>query len=187
MNRARANALLFWGSIALCYLLQLMPLPQALLPFKPFWLALVLVYWALETPERIGLGLAFVLGLAGDAISGELLGEQALRLCILCFILLRFRSRLRFFPMWQQSVAVLALVQDEERRHLARELHDEFGQSLTAIAAQAAAAALMAGVRPRRRKPPHRPPSRHYWTMRQRARMRTTRRREDWQCRLPRY
>jgi signal transduction histidine kinase len=31
-------------------------------------------------------------------------------------------------------------VQDDERRHLARELHDEFGQSLTAIAAQAAAA-----------------------------------------------
>ena len=34
----------------------------------------------------------------------------------------------------------LIAVQDEERRHLARELHDEFGQSLTAIAAQAAAA-----------------------------------------------
>jgi signal transduction histidine kinase len=35
----------------------------------------------------------------------------------------------------------LIALQDEERRHLARELHDEFGQSLTAIAAQAAAAA----------------------------------------------
>jgi signal transduction histidine kinase len=35
----------------------------------------------------------------------------------------------------------LIAVQDEERRHLARELHDEFGQSLTAIAAQAAAVA----------------------------------------------
>jgi len=35
----------------------------------------------------------------------------------------------------------LIAVQDEERRHLARELHDEFGQSLTAIAAQAASAA----------------------------------------------
>jgi rod shape-determining protein MreD len=110
MNRARANALLFWGSIGLCYLLQLMPLPQVLLPFKPYWLALMLVYWTLETPERIGLGLAFVLGLAGDAISGELLGEQALRLCILSFILLRFRSRLRFFPMWQQALAVFALL-----------------------------------------------------------------------------
>lgn len=35
----------------------------------------------------------------------------------------------------------LIAVQDDERRHLARELHDEFGQSLTAIAAQAASAA----------------------------------------------
>jgi rod shape-determining protein MreD len=110
VNRARANAALFWGSLICCYLLQLMPLPQALLPLKPYWLALALIYWALETPERVNLGLAFLLGLLGDVFSGELLGEQALRLCILCFILLRFRSRLRFFPMWQQAVAVFALL-----------------------------------------------------------------------------
>jgi rod shape-determining protein MreD len=110
MNRMRVHSFLFWGSIASCYLLQLMPLPQALLPLKPFWLALILLYWALETPERIGLGLAFILGLVGDVLSGELLGEQALRLCVLCFIVLRFRSRLRFFPMWQQALAVFALL-----------------------------------------------------------------------------
>src|SRR5664279_681331 len=110
MNRARANAVLFWSSVVLCFLLQLMPLPQALLPFKPYWLALILVYWALETPERVGLGLAFAVGLIGDALTGELLGEQALRLCILCFIILRFRSRLRFFPMWQQSLALFVLL-----------------------------------------------------------------------------
>lgn len=110
MNRTRANSALFWGSLLACYLLQLMPLPQALLPLKPYWLALALVYWALESPERVGLGLAFVLGLFGDVVAGELLGEQALRLCILCFILLRFRSRLRFFPMWQQALAVFALL-----------------------------------------------------------------------------
>ena len=110
MNRARANAILFWSSVVLCFLLQLMPLPQALLPFKPYWLALILVYWALETPERVGLGLAFIVGLIGDALTGELLGEQALRLCILCFIILRFRSRLRFFPMWQQSLALFVLL-----------------------------------------------------------------------------
>jgi len=52
----------------------------------------------------------FVLGLAGDILSGELLGEQAARLCVLGFIVLRFRPRLRFFPMWQQSLAVLALL-----------------------------------------------------------------------------
>ncbi len=110
MNRQRAQTWLFIASIVLAFLLQLMPLPQVLLPFKPFWLALVLVYWAIEVPERIGLGFAFLLGLAGDVLAGELLGEQALRLVILAFIVLRFRSRLRFFPIWQQSLAMLALL-----------------------------------------------------------------------------
>jgi rod shape-determining protein MreD len=113
MNRLRAHVVLFWSSFIGCYLLQLMPLPQALLPLKPYWLALVLIYWALETPERVTLGLAFVLGVVGDLFAGELLGEQALRLCILCFILLRFRARLRFFPMWQQALAVLGLLAND--------------------------------------------------------------------------
>ena len=39
-----------------------------------------------------------------------LLGDQALRLAVLVFIALRFRSRLRFFPMWQQSLAVWLLL-----------------------------------------------------------------------------
>jgi rod shape-determining protein MreD len=110
MNRLRANDWLFWGSVFAGYLLQLMPLPQALLPLKPWWLALVLVYWTLEAPEHVSLGRAFVLGLVGDLFVGDLLGEQALRLCIFCFILMRFRARLRFFPMWQQALAVLALL-----------------------------------------------------------------------------
>jgi rod shape-determining protein MreD len=93
-----------------CYLLQIMPLPAVLLPLKPYWLALVLIYWLIELPERVPLGLCFVLGVGGDLIAGELLGEQALRLCILCFIVLRFRSRLRFFPMWQQTLAIFALL-----------------------------------------------------------------------------
>ena len=40
----------------------------------------------------------------------------------------------------------LITVQDEERRHLARELHDEFGQSLTAISALAASVKQTAEV-----------------------------------------
>ncbi|MBS0570278.1 MAG: rod shape-determining protein MreD [Proteobacteria bacterium] len=110
MSKLRANDWLFWGSIVVCYLLQLMPLPQAMLPLKPWWLALVVVYWTLEAPEHVSLGRAFALGLIGDVFAGDLLGEQALRLCVFGFILMRFRSRLRFFPMWQQAMAVLALL-----------------------------------------------------------------------------
>jgi len=110
MNRQRAHFLLFAGTLFAAYLLQLMPLPQAIAPFKPYWLALVLLFWALEEPENIGLGTAFVLGLVGDLVHGEILGEQALRLTVMAFIVLRFRARLRFFPMWQQSLAVLGLL-----------------------------------------------------------------------------
>ena len=108
--RQRSHAWLFLASIAAAYVLQLLPLPAALAPLKPYWLALVLLYWALEEPERVGLGRAFLCGLVGDVIHGEILGEQALRLTIFTFIVLRFRARLRFFPMWQQALAVLALL-----------------------------------------------------------------------------
>lgn len=110
MNRHRAHFLLFMLSLILACLLQLMPLPDMLLPFRPYWLGLILIYWALEEPERIGLGRAFLLGLVGDVLQGDLLGDQALRLAALAFIVLRFRARLRFFPMWQQSLAVFALL-----------------------------------------------------------------------------
>jgi len=110
MNRARLQGWLFAGSLAVAFVLQLMPLPLALLPMKPYWVGLVLIYWAIEAPERINLGFAFLFGLGSDVLTGELLGEQALRLVVLAFIVLRFRARLRFFPVWQQALAVLALL-----------------------------------------------------------------------------
>jgi len=109
-NRRRAHALIFAGSIIFAFLLQLTPLPLALAAFKPYWLALVMIYWAIEAPHRVGLGFAFLIGLGGDLLIGQVLGEQALRLVVLVFIVLRFRSRLRFFPIGQQSLAVLALL-----------------------------------------------------------------------------
>ena len=110
MNRARLQNWIFSGSLLAAFLLQLMPLPPGAEPFKPYWLGLVVVYWAIEAPERMGLGLAFALGLVGDLLVGELLGEQAMRLVVLAFIVLRFRSRLRFFPLGQQALAILALL-----------------------------------------------------------------------------
>ena len=97
------NSTLLALSILAALLLGLMPVPEWLVAFKPFWLALVLCYWLLELPERVGLGFAFVVGLAADVLHGALLGEHALRLCMLAFIVLRFRPRLRFFTLSQRS------------------------------------------------------------------------------------
>jgi rod shape-determining protein MreD len=110
MNKQRLSLWWFIGTLVFALLSMLVPLPGVLEPFKPYWPALFLLYWSLESEDRVTLGLAFVVGLAADLLNGVVLGEQALRLCALVFIALRFRSRLRFFPMWQQALAVLALL-----------------------------------------------------------------------------
>lgn len=110
MSRPHAGNWWFGGTLVLSLLLMLIPLPDALEPSKPYWPALVLLYWTLESEGRVTLGLAFVLGLVADVLVGMVLGEQALRLCALVFIATRFRARLRLFPMWQLTAAVLALL-----------------------------------------------------------------------------
>jgi len=97
-------------SVLIALLLGLLPLPDVLHPLRPYWLALALAFWMIETPERAGLGLAFSLGLLADLVFGSLLGEQALRLLVLGFILQRFRLQLRFFPLPQQMLVIAGLL-----------------------------------------------------------------------------
>lgn len=109
MSRTR-NGWVLPVSLLLALLLGLMPLPDTLQPFRPYWLALVLAYWLLEAPERVGPGVAFAVGLVADVAFGSLIGEQALRLVVLAFILDRFRARLRFFPLSQQAATIGVLL-----------------------------------------------------------------------------
>ncbi len=108
--RTRSDSNVYWATLAVGVLLAVVAVPAPLLPFKPFWLGLLVIYWALEAPERMGLRNAFLLGLLGDLLAGNLIGEQALRLTIIAFIVLRLRSRMRFFPMLQQALVVFALL-----------------------------------------------------------------------------
>jgi rod shape-determining protein MreD len=109
---SRSDAGFYWLplSLLLALLLGLLPLPDLIAPLRPYWLGLVLIYWLLETPDRVGMGMAFLVGLLGDLAFGTLIGEQALRLVVIAFIVQRFRARLRFFPLSQQSAAVFALM-----------------------------------------------------------------------------
>jgi rod shape-determining protein MreD len=110
MSRLRDARGLLPISLLLAVLLGLLPLPDVMTQLRPYWVALVLAYWALEAPQRVGLGTAFTVGLFADLVYGTLLGEQALRLVILVFLVARFRPRLRFFPLSQQALAIFALL-----------------------------------------------------------------------------
>jgi len=110
MNRLRNRTWVLPASVVLALLLGLVPLPALLQPLRPYWLALVLAYWVIETPDRAGLGFAFGVGLLADLLYGSILGEQALRLVVMAFILQRFRARIRFFPLSQQALAIGGLL-----------------------------------------------------------------------------
>lgn len=98
------------ASLLLALLLGVLPLPPGMQPLRPFWLAIVLAYWVLEEPEQAGLGLAFVVGVLADLLFGAMLGEHALRLVVITFILQRFRHQMRFYPLWQQALALTGLL-----------------------------------------------------------------------------
>lgn len=110
MKPSRESRSLIFLTIMAAVLLSLLPLPVVLLPLKPYWVALVVIYWSLETHDQISLGLAFLIGLVVDIFSGSLMGLHALSLVVMVFLVQRFRSRLRFFPPWQQALSVLALL-----------------------------------------------------------------------------
>ena len=97
-------------TLALAMLLTVIPVPAMLTPLRPYWVALVVIFWCLETQDFISLGHAFIIGLILDLLTGSLLGMHALRLVVLVYLVIRFRARLRFFPPWQQALSVLALL-----------------------------------------------------------------------------
>ena len=110
MTTSRDSYRLIFLTITAAVLLSLLPLPDALAPFKPYWVAMVVIYWSLETNDMISLGLAFLIGIILDTLSGSLMGLHALSLLVMVFLVQRFRSRLRFFPAWQQALSVLGLL-----------------------------------------------------------------------------
>lgn len=112
MIRTPSNWLVY-GSFALALVFAILPLPEMINAARPYLLALLVVYWIMEAPTKVGMGTAFIVGLLGDLMSASLLGEQAMRLVVIAFLVQRFRARLRFFPLWQQAGAIgLLLLND---------------------------------------------------------------------------
>jgi rod shape-determining protein MreD len=110
MNRRRDRTGVIIVTLVVAIVLTLVSLPPALDALRPYWVALVLIYWCLETRGLITLGMAFSTGLSLDLLTGSLLGQHALSLVILVYLVTRFRARLRFFPTWQQALSVFALL-----------------------------------------------------------------------------
>lgn len=90
--------------------LAILPLPNALAPFRPDFLVLVVLYWSIESPRAGGLTLAFFAGLALDVIQGVVLGQHALALTLMAAWATNLRLRIRVFSPVSQSLTIFAFL-----------------------------------------------------------------------------
>ena len=100
------------GFIALTIMLALL---FNLLPWRntagvPDLTAAVLAFWCIHQPRRVGIGLAWTLGLLLDVGNDALIGQHALGYSVLAFLALAVHRRILWFPLWQQALHLLLLL-----------------------------------------------------------------------------
>jgi len=101
---------IIFATFVLAAFFTVFPLPEWLESFRPEWVALVLIYWVLALPDRIGLFTAWLAGFFMDVLEGSLLGLNALALALVAYLSLSLYQRMRMFTAVQQSATVLILI-----------------------------------------------------------------------------
>ena len=95
-------------SLAAAFFLNLVPLGDRI--GVPDWLALVLAFWSVREPLRVGMGTAFVAGLLMDVASGSVIGQHPLAYLLLSFAAGGLSRRILWFPLGQQALHILPLL-----------------------------------------------------------------------------
>jgi rod shape-determining protein MreD len=102
-----ASPVFIAASLAAALAFDLMPLGRN--PLRPDLLALVLAFWIVHQPQRVGIGTAFCLGLLIDVHDRALLGQHALGYTLLGYLAVAAHRRLPWFSLPMQAPQVLPL------------------------------------------------------------------------------
>jgi rod shape-determining protein MreD len=96
-----------WSSLVAALLVNMLPIGRAV--WMPDLLALVIVFWGVHQPARVGIGAAFVFGLCMDVHQASMLGQHALSYTTLGFFAITIHRRLLWYPVLSQALQVLPL------------------------------------------------------------------------------
>lgn len=111
MAEPRANGRpIIFATLAIALWLSIIPLPDWARWARPEWVAMVMVYWVIALPHRIGIGTAFLTGLVLDLVEGSPLGENGFALAILAYLALILYQRMRMYTPWQQAGIVFVMI-----------------------------------------------------------------------------
>jgi rod shape-determining protein MreD len=105
-ERAGQGLLAIAVSLAVALVLTVFPLPEWAQPYRPQWPLMVLAYWCMALPHRVGVAAGWLTGLLTDVLTGTLLGQHALGYALAMYLVLTMHQRLRLFPWWQQAAAL---------------------------------------------------------------------------------
>jgi rod shape-determining protein MreD len=94
----------------IAFMLAIMPLPDWAVEFRPDWVTLVLIYWAMAVPSRIGVTVAWLAGLLLDVSYGTLMGQHAIGMVIVIYFIHIQHQRLRVASLLQQSIVIFFLL-----------------------------------------------------------------------------
>lgn len=90
--------------------LMIVPVPQGWLWIRPEFVVLVLIYWIIHSPLRLGVMTGFTIGLMMDLLSSMVLGKIALAMAVVAFLATFLRSKMRLFRFPKQFLTILVLV-----------------------------------------------------------------------------
>jgi len=97
------------ASIILALLFSIIPLPDAITHFRPLFLPLTCIYWAVYHSNHFGIGKAWIAGIILDALHGTILGQTALGLTFVIGGCHFYQRRFQLSPIFQQILFVLFL------------------------------------------------------------------------------
>jgi rod shape-determining protein MreD len=97
-------------SFVFALMLTMMPVPDTISAFRPDWVAMLVIYWAMQLPRTWSVGSAWMVGIVLDVAQGTLLGQHALALCTVAFITVRFHLQMRVFPIPQMTATVFPIL-----------------------------------------------------------------------------
>ena len=97
-------------TIIAAFMLAIMPLPEWAVEFRPDWVTLVLIYWAMAMPTKIGVTVAWLAGLMLDVSYGTLMGQHAVGLVLVIYFIHINHQRLRVASLLQQAIVIFFLL-----------------------------------------------------------------------------
>lgn len=90
-------------SLAIALILNFLPLQGNVLTLRPDFVAITIAYWSINQPHKMGMSVAFGMGLMMDVGNASILGQHTLAYCVTVYLTLIFGRRLRLFSLIQQA------------------------------------------------------------------------------------